>query len=427
VFLGEKVLSVNKLFFFREEKDLNIYCWMFIGPFFISLTLFLTSFSTVPNKDLFLLSIVGLWLCLKKGEKGFFYSISFLAILTIFKHFEISSHHIWQLGIEFSLFLGFMISYYSIEYINDFMENIDINKKQQIEDISKIQEELKKEEDFHQRQHKNFKYEIERVNLQIEEKKTEISSFKNLVENLRKTIQEKEQEQKELIYRVKEEANISSFLRQEIEDMKQHILNIEDQDLLVKRNESLLNELNLSQVEKEQIYSVNQSLTESLSKEINIRKEEEKQKSFLLEKIEALEERILYLQNESHCLKQELLDEKDKSNDFSLSQNIEDKKLLHHYEKKYLELKKHESLYDQLRTQFNDKNKVLAETRKELFHVTEQLEAIGREKEMKGLDETLIDRALYRQLGVFEEEIASIEEENEHLQEIVSCLNQSLK
>ena len=178
----------RKMFSFQRRESVEFF--VLLGPLFLILALFLTSFHNLPNKDLFLTSFVGVFLCWKSGKRGLIVSLLFLVILAFIKHFQISSHHVWQLGLEASIGLGFFISYYAFEYTKEFLESLGVEKKKVLEKSKKLEEELQKEEDFHQRQHKNFKDEMDQMNIKLEEKESEISSYKNLVEDLRKSVEE---------------------------------------------------------------------------------------------------------------------------------------------------------------------------------------------------------------------------------------------
>jgi hypothetical protein len=137
-----------------QRRDLNVEFFVLLGPLFLILALFLTSFYDLPNKDLFLHAIVGVFLCWKSGKKGLIVSLLFLVILAFLKHFQISSHHMWQLGLELSIGLGFFISYYAFDHTKEFLESLGLEEKNVLEKSKKLEEELQKKEDFHQRQHR---------------------------------------------------------------------------------------------------------------------------------------------------------------------------------------------------------------------------------------------------------------------------------
>lgn len=251
---------VNKFFELEEKKELNLLFLTFLGPLFLLTSLFLTSFTEVANKDLFLHSVVGVFLCWKQKQKGLILSLLFLIILVFIKHFQIS-YHVLQFGIEISIALGFIISFFCFEHIKEYLSN---EKKQFVDskkDIEEMKLELNKEKDFYERQYKNFKYEKDRIAVQLEEKKTEIDSFKSLVEKLR---------EKEILYQKEKKETLEK-------------LNIKEKEFLDLKNENsdlhnLKEKLIEVEKEKEKSYVINQNLSKMLLKEKEIRKKLENEK-----------------------------------------------------------------------------------------------------------------------------------------------------
>ena len=127
----------RKMFSFQRRESVEFF--VLLGPLFLILALFLTSFHNLPNKDLFLTSFVGVFLCWKSGKRGLIVSLLFLVILAFIKHFQISSHHVWQLGLEGSIGLGFFISYYAFEYTKEFLESLGVEEKKVLEKSKKLE------------------------------------------------------------------------------------------------------------------------------------------------------------------------------------------------------------------------------------------------------------------------------------------------
>ncbi|KPK33441.1 MAG: hypothetical protein AMS24_01010 [Chlamydiae bacterium SM23_39] len=319
--------NIDKIFDFKGKKDIKIQFWILLGPLFLFFSLFLISFAIDQNKDLFLHSIVGLILCWKYKKKGLMASILFLIILIFIKHFQISQSHLWQLGIEFSVALGFIISYLCLYHVTDFINSLEKEKKEAFTKIEQLEKDISKEQEFYKKQYSNFKYEIDRTNLQINEKTTEIHSFKELVEKLRDEIDKKNKE-------IEEEKN---------------------------KNE-----------------------------EINIFLFQEK------EKTKELEADILKLKNISE-------------------------------EKEFLQLKNINSLYEQLKIQFEEKKNLLDATRKELFYANEKLQKQEIEKNQINLNEHPIIIELQKELSFLIKENEKKEEENIYLQDLVSQLTKDLE
>jgi hypothetical protein len=202
-----------------------------------------------------------------------------------------------------------------------------------------------------------------------------------------------------------------------IEEKDREIENIKKE--LLKGNEvgdseesgELKRNLEVLENDKKQSYAINQSLSKMLSKETALKKELQKE----IERLKALESERENMEGESRSgddlLKKELLEKKD---------------LIENYEKKFLELKKTESLYKQLRNQFEEKKKILDRTRRDLFHEREKLVAINVENERNEEDQPEGIRELQKELASFEAEIEKYEEENKHLQDLVTDLTEKL-
>ncbi len=403
----------------KEEKiDKNILFWVLLGPLFLLTTLFLTSFAPIPSKDLFVFSLLAIVFCQKKKQTGLFYSLLALVILSFYKHFfQISQGHLWQLGIEFSLSLGIFISYFSFEHASDIIKSYDLQKNTQNESLEKMEQELKKEADFHSRQHKNFQYEIDRVNFQLEEKNLEIGALKKLAENLRGSLKDIDLEKERILKEAKEKEKQIALLRETIDEYKEQVQTLME-------NESF-EELNNLKIEKEKIESFSKIIERKLEEKtlLHQEKEAELKKMLVLEseyknKIEKLLEEKQNLENLLQKEKETALNEKNNT-EISPEEKMS-------YESKISELKKIQSLYSQLKVQFEEKKKLLEETRKELFRSNEKISSFDKVKELQALDETVLEKDLTLQLGSFESETKRLEEENIHLHDIVSALTKQI-
>ncbi len=180
---------------------------------------------------------------------------------------------------------------------------------------------------------------------------------------------------------------------------------------VLEGDKELQNNLEILEKEKKQSYAINQSLSKMLSKETNLRKELQKE----IESLKALE-------NE----KRDEGGAGDKGDEALKAEALEKKEILANYEKKFLQLKNIESLYKQLKNQFEEKKRILDRTRRDLFHEKEKLVAIKLENDRKVYDQPKEVRELQRELASFEKEIVKYEEENAQLQELATELTKKL-
>ena len=82
-----------------------------------------------------------------------------------------------------------------------------------------------------------------------------------------------------------------------------------------------------------------------------------------------------------------------------------------------------ETLYKQLKAQFEEKNAVLHETRAKLFQADTQLQQLLIEKEQLSLHSEPIPVELQQEICALEQEVSDLREENDHLLQIVTSLS----
>lgn len=154
---------------------------------------------------------------------------------------------------------------------------------------------------------------------------------------------------------------------------------------------------------------------------------DEKQNQFLEEfnhlkqKIEEAQREMAEKENELQSLKEQinvLQAEKDKSMPAeAFTENSENGELAQYWE----------TLYKQLRVQFDEKSDVLSETRKELFFIENQLLTLQKQEEDQAHDENEDQKNLICHLQNLGEECTDLEEQVTFLQEIVSSLQEKKK
>lgn len=91
-------------------------------------------------------------------------------------------------------------------------------------------------------------------------------------------------------------------------------------------------------------------------------------------------------------------------------------------EEKFKKAAQVEALYHQLRAQFEEKNKVLQETRAQLFHTDTELQKLRIEKQQKEIDADPLASQIQEDVKILETEIADLQQENLQLQEMISQL-----
>lgn len=93
-----------------------------------------------------------------------------------------------------------------------------------------------------------------------------------------------------------------------------------------------------------------------------------------------------------------------------------------------LRLNQHENielLYRQLKGQFEEKNKILHQTRSQLFHMDTELQTIKMQAQQKQLEADPLPFSICEELEEIEFENLSLHDENDHLQDLVTHLMKS--
>ncbi|NGX52440.1 MAG: hypothetical protein KR126chlam5_00738 [Candidatus Anoxychlamydiales bacterium] len=325
----------------------------------------------------------------------------------------------------------------SIQKKDYLLNELDLKVKE-IDDLKIIQDELYeklsylKDEEFLQENNQNFQKELselklhlqnqkeekDKILIQLNEKIQKIKILENSLESSNNNIQEVES----LNLKINQKDN---FIKELELNLKGFAKNIEDIDVLNQKldeKETFIQELqnntHNSNKSNEDIQHIKDSLNqkETFIKTLQL-KLQNTEKS--IHEIDVLNEKVLKQESLIEKLKQQRAEKDSKKASF---ENITDEKLLKEYENKLKEFKKLDSLYSQLKDQFQDKQLVLHNTRQELFSVNEKLTAVQREKndDFKDLSEN--EKALLKDLDLIASELKVYKEENLNLQNLLGEL-----
>ncbi len=315
----------------------------------------------------------------------------------------------------------------------DYLLNELDQKVKEIEDLKIIQDELYeklsylKDEEFLQEKNKNFQKELTQLKQHLQNQKEEKDKILTQLNNKIEKIKSLEDSYAIVNQQLQASEDTNSKLNQKVKELQIKLQNfdenIEKIDILTKKlkeKETFIQELQNSKndLDKENL----QSLTEKLNqKDIIIKDLEKKVQDFEknTQKITALNEKVLKQQSLIENLKRQIAEKQAKKTNF---ENITDQKLLKEYENKLSELKKLDSLYTQLKSQFEEKQLVLHKTRQELFAVNEKLTALQREKNDDFKDLSDNEKALLRDLDTITTELKAYKEENQNLQNLIGEL-----
>lgn len=455
----EKKMSEN----FQKEKD-EMLIWQIIGPLSLLCAFILAAKGPLPY-DLYCASLIGLFFSARWHFRGCFYALALLLCLGIFKHWTGDLHHFWRLGLEGSIASSLFITALAFENSATKMESLYSQLSAKEAALAHTEEDLTKLREDSSQQQVIASQKLDALQKDLEETVAEKESFGVLNDVLRKVTARHVDEKKFLEEHSIQDKRHLAQSHAEIESLQKEIAHFKTSDHEVEKTE-LLNELNQIRVEKEQSHLINEKLVRLHAKE-SVRAKDamdqlhgvieekrglqqqlrqaiqdaetsmqafkeavaEKQKhQVAIDQMGRLQQEKLFLQERIRAAEVELSLLKKTPEEMEAIKKERDSlaaQFAKAQEKIYF-LSKLEPIYKQLRAQFDEKNQVLHETRAALFNVDTELQTLKIEREQKHLQFNPIPEDVSNELVVLDEEISSLQKENEELQGLVSHLMEQM-
>jgi DNA repair exonuclease SbcCD ATPase subunit len=407
--------------FFQKEYE------QILGPVFLIATLGLAG--TTPL--LFIGGFLGLYFAARLQK---FWALLSVVMVSALQQCLLTEHHLWFFGLELSLACSLFITALNFEKDTEELNALSTQAEAHAASIQNLEEELSLEKENAQAQQIALQNKTDSLQKELEDLQLEQSSLQVLNEVLRKTAVRHTEEKATLEEKSLNQQRRIASLQTDLLAVEKELERFSHPDSLAEQNRHLLTELNAARYQREQTQLINETLVRLHAKETLKAKEaialqhmleqtlaekdalrsELQHLTTSLEEKRFLEERLTQSAAERDALRSEL-------------QKLEEKRSEHLSEIESLRaqvtaapktIAKDESapLLAQLRLQFEEKNKVLAETRAALFRADTELQALRIEKEQ-----------LLLQIGEIPQEIQSdlerLEEESAHLEEIVNLLS----
>lgn len=440
------------------QKDTVIW-----GPIFLLGTL---AIGTQTPFDLVLLALVGLYLCARYKIRGCCYSLVLLGLFAIVKHAFFTQDHLWQLGLESSLGCAFFITALAFEQGEAFLDSLKSQIQTRKAALENLEEELSKAQQEAQEQQMAFQERVALLQKELEELQSDHSSILILNEVLRKTTARAQQENEMTAQKLLDQQRQFDLLKSEYEECEKDLLRLSNTDIIVQQNKELMQELNAARYEKEQTYLINETLARLYLRENLKVKEAEQEASSLSEQLaathkevqrvaEPLKEQLTLsrkeietlsfqferanleadqgrsallklqeVQTERNFLKERLaaaLEELSHVQRQAPACDPQMEEQLKFAQEKLVHLSQMEPLFKQLKKQFEEKTLILHQTRSDLFKSDTELQKLKLEKGAFELNP--IPKEVEQELQLLGEQLQSFEEENQHLQELVSLLS----
>ncbi len=427
------------------------------GPLFLLAT-FALSFKEI---DLFLVAAAGLFLSAAMHIRGFCYFLVLLTVDIVMRHLFFTADHLWYLGIEASIAISCFIIALAFEQEASLLESLDSQIKTQSASYENLEEELARHHESAQELQIASAEKIAALQKELEDFESEHSSILILNEVLRKKTARFEEESKQHLTNLNALENQMNHLKMDYEAAQKELSRLENTDEMVALNTQLMQELGAAKCDKEQTHLINETFQRLHLKESLKAKEAEDEASSLKELLRAAHEEIRRIaepmqqeldarQKKINALSYEFERTAERANDAHLQlQRFNDVQTERNFLKERLDaalqeinhLKRadqvdpelveqlkssqekmarfaqFEPLYRQLKKQFEEKNQVLEQTRKDLFKSDTELQELKIEKEQT------FSKELEEELVKISQQVAILEEENRLLQEIVSELS----
>ncbi|NGX35641.1 MAG: hypothetical protein K1000chlam1_00471 [Candidatus Anoxychlamydiales bacterium] len=433
---------LKKIFLIDEKTENTLKFWVLLGPFFLLLSIILAPF------ELAVLATAALFLSYRFKFKGLFLSLIALTAFSLYTQVNLVENHLWNLGLEASIALSLIITAFGLDEIKNFISH----KRENPQDLLNLQQQINENQKAFENTEKNYQVNINQLTNDLDTKAENLKLTYLENENLKKDLTENTQRKDYLLNELDQKVKETEDLQVKLDELYEKISFLKDEEFLLEKNKTSLKEIeelkNLSATlsqEKEKFVSelsekdrkiqelekniqkVSQNLNSKENEKILLELNEKKQKIINLENkltdleknkpnIDELHKKLKDTQIELKTLKQT------KNHTPLTSENITDKELLKEYDNKNRELSKLNSLYVQLKDQFNEKQRVLHKTRQDLFHAQENFTALKKELNDDFKDLSDNEKSLMKDLDKTESELKVYKQENQNLQDLIGEL-----
>lgn len=444
---------------FEMEKN-EMLKWQIIGPLSLLCAFVLAAKHPLPY-DLYAASLLGLFFSARWHFRGCFYALVLLISVGIVKHWMGNLHHFWHLGLEGAVACSFFITALAFENSSLKLESLYAQLAAKAAALANSEADLEKTVEDATKRQMIAAEKIDVLQKDLEETQQEKGSFEVLNDVLRKVTSHHQEEKNQLKETSTENQRRLAQAYAQMEDLKKEVSNFKNTDHELEK-EQLLGELNSARVEKEQSHLINEKLVRLHAKESMRAQGAMDQLQNVLEEKRNLQQQLRQAIQETAtsmlAFKQAEEDQEKNQKDVDSLGRLQQEKLflqdrLRSYEvelsllkktpeelnalrkerdllasqfaraqEKIQFLSKLEPLYKQLKAQFDEKNQILHETRASLFYVDTELQTLKMEREQMNLQHNPASAPLYKEFIQLDEELASLQKENEELQSLVTHL-----
>lgn len=406
---------------FQETNDgENVAVRQMIGPAFLIVALALAG----KSAPLIAAGVIGLYFAARSQT---LYALITVACLALVQQIIGTDRPVWFLGLEVSIGCSLLITSLSFQSGLQFVQSLISQKEAQSSSLQNLEEELSKQIQSALTQQIALQNKLQETQKELVDIQEEQSSLFVLNEVLRKTAVRHTEEKEALEEKSLNQQRRIAMLQADLLNVEKELERLSHPESLAQQNRQLFQELNAARYQREQTQLINETLVRLHAKESLKAKEAEGLKTMLdqaLQEKEALRSSLGTLedvQTEKRFLQDRLTKAQNEMDHLKAQLAQETARIQAVVQEKEAEIQQAKARADsgplllQLRQQFEEKNKVLHETRSALFRVETELQALRLEKEELLLQVDSIPPAV-------QEDLSRLEEENLELEELVSLL-----
>ena len=184
--------AINRAVYFfssiwhRKENDSDFSIFLAAGPLSVFCST-IVGLQRSANIDLVFLAMLGMVLCIRGRMRGFLYSMMLLILGALVKHAFFLDFHLWQLGIEATVAVGFALTAAAVDLIHKKETTLIDQASRREKTIRNLEEDLAKARQELLEGQIAFQDRLSEIQKQLDESLSESSSFQILNDVLRKT------------------------------------------------------------------------------------------------------------------------------------------------------------------------------------------------------------------------------------------------
>ncbi len=395
---------LKKIFLIDEKLENNLKFWVLLGPYLLFLSISLATF------DLAIFTAVALFFCYRFKFKGLILALAALVTYGFYTQVNLENNHLWNLGLQISIALGLIISTFGFDEIKNYLSLLDGSKNQ---DFCNLQKQLKEKQEQLEATCKNLEENLIILKGELNKKSQKLLQISAENENLKKDLQDNIHRKDYLLNELDNKVKEIDELHIKQDELYEKISFLKDEEFLHEKNKNYQKEI-------EELKSLN----EVYKKEKDIILKELDEKKQKIEKLLSQISQSADIKDFESIIKQkeeEISNLKEKLNNLpNIKNTVVNSEQMN--ENKAKDFNSLNSLYVQLKNQFEEKQQILHKTRRELFQVKEKLTAYQKEHNKDFEDLTENEKMILSDLDQTIEDLQKYKNENEALEEMVSLL-----